>query len=654
MLPREIRDFPFISFYGGLNLVDSPNSLRPDQCLDLSNFQFGDGNMLEPIVGFSIQGTINSAAGTGVDGILRYDETEDGEKYNIAVYNGYFYADFDDDGTYVGNEQLYGDITGGAVLTPGLRSDWEMYKDIAYHSNGTDNQLAYRHTAWGDSNRLRRTGLPKPDASTNSAVTAVAAGADIPVGVYKFLWILEMNDGVIVEGNASTNVGSATVSNLGEKITISITNPNADEIATYVNLYATDTDPDASSVYYYLTSIALSATGAHSYPWSDYSELVVLSDNELDTDNYRPPIGTVNCKYNNHMFIAGVANNPTFLYMSKFNRYEQFPANVTGGDPVSSAYVIDCEDTVIDIRRVKNGGMLVLCQNSIQLITGYNSSTWGRNVLTSAAGCAGVGSVTVSQDGLAFWRGWDDMYASDGASVFRIGKYIWPDIKSMGANDIAKSRGFFFDHNYYYAFLDEAAYNDRMYSFDTKYPNPELGTFGAWLGKHEGMNIGCFARTRREGEQTAYFGDSNKGIIYTWNSGSDHGGTTITSKLKTGFIYLGMPLYTKRFITMGAEIAACGASPNGEMVFDSGKVSETVPLLTSVSGAVYGSAVYGVDVYATRSYEPVKHRFSQAAQGASAQFKLTVVNETADGTSERLFAIRNMLISYSIIRRFRG
>lgn len=656
-MTRQINDFPIPSFYGGLNLVDSPNSLRPDQCLELSNLQFGDGNMLEPICGFSTQGTINATAGTGVDGVLRYDETGGGEKYNLAVYNGYFYADLDDDGTYVGNEQFYGDVTGGAIFTPGLRSDWEMYKDIVYHSNGTDYQFAYRHTAWGDGNRLRRTGLPKPDASTNTATTATGAGANIPAGVYKFLWTLEMNDGVTVEGNASTNYGQCTVSETG-KITITVTTPNTEELATYVNLYATETD---ETTYYYLTSIELSASGDHTYEWSDYGLLTTTDDSlELDTDNYRPPKGTVQCMYNNHMFIGGVSANSTYLYISKYMRFEQFPANVSGGDPVSSAYVIDCEDTIMDIRPVQNGGLLVLCQNSVQLITGYDYTSWSRNILTRASGCASAGTVATAQDGLVFWRGWDDIYATDGANLFKVGKYVWPQLKSMSASYITKSRGFFFDYKYHYAYPDDQSYNDKMYTFDTRYPTRDANgnyiTFGAWLGKHSGMNIGCFTRTRREGETVAYFGDANKGVIYQYNNGNDHAGTTITSQLKTGYIHLGTPLYTKRFIAVGAEITPCAATPAGRLVFDYGRATETLTLKTSASGYEYNAddAIYNVAAYASRNYEPVKHRCSQSAQGDSAQFILTIKNESINEVAERLFAIRNLMITYSILRRFRG
>lgn len=654
MLPRQIQNFSILNFYEGLNLLDSPNSIRPAQCLSLQNFRFGNSNMLEPMGGFSAETIMTSAEGDGIEGIYRYN-TVAGDRHNLFVKQGILYD----------NVESEYDLRYSA-FDAGCQYDWEQYLDLVYISNGTNRQRAYRYNDWdnptgGVEYKTRQTGLPVPTPSVAAAITST--GGNLPSGTYKFLCTLEMSSGVTVESNPNATETEATVAAGDEgKITISFTNPDpapdAAKVASTLNIYASDTD---GSVLWWLTAIDLTGDGTYTHEWGEYTDLSV-NDSALEYDNFIPPVGTQNRIYNNHMFIGGNPDNPNYLYISKFCRLEQFPGAIPLGDPVASSYIIDLEDNFVAMFAVKNGGLLVLCRNSIQLITGVGVTSFSRTYLTRAAGCSGMGTAACGSDGIVYWRGWDDFYASDGANIYPIGKYVWPQVKNLGENAIGKSRGFYYDHCYYYTYPNLTSYNDSMIHFDTRFPSSDLGTFGAWLGIHTDIHLNCFTKSKLEGENIAYFGDSNRHAVWRWDYGNGYGtdidgnDVSIKSKLISGIMYFNATDYTKRWHTIGAEVAPTSASPVARIEFNYGRHVETVSLATSQEdSSLYDSAVYDTSKYGASNYEYVNKRLSQDCQGECAQLEISVDNKNrTSGTPTRSFALRNLGMQFSIIRRFRG
>ena len=680
MIPREQQYYNIPNFYGGINRVDAPNSLPPNMAITLTNHTFGDSNMMEVVPGFSAYTTISEDEGAVVDGLFRYDDLN--VNHNLALYRGNFYE-------LTSPSNTPSEITPCTEITFGAggRVVWSIYDDIVFFSNSqawseeNDPLTAYRYTAWADGNKLRTTGIPVPVET--AIVTAVSTGGDLPKGTYKFLFTLDITDGAARgEGNPNATETAVVVENDGtDKITISITAPDPLDLYTNINVYVTDCD---GNVFYWLDSKALSrdaddsgdtgSTGTYTFELSAYSDIVPGVANKIEYDNYRPPAGSCNAIMNNHMFIGGVANHKTYLYISKINKYEQFPGNVGTGDPVSSAYVLDMEDRIIALKVARNGALLVLCQSSIQAVSGYGVDSFSRIFLSRTAGISGAGSAATSSNGYVFWRGHDDFYVSDGASVSGIGKYVWPIVKNMADSDCNNACGYFWKSRYFYSY--SIGIESHTLELDTRYPIKDAeGNVlypGAWLGPHS-FGVSCFAKSRREGEEVAFIGDSSVGIIHKMGLGNDFNGTTIESTLLSGYIYFDAPLITKRFISIGIDAFPTSATPTCSMIFDYNKREEVFRIRTSRAGttkyqhessesgstddkytAKDNAGVLGTARYAARFFETVKHRFSQKCTGDCAQLRIYCKNENASAVADRSFALRNIGISFAGLRRFRG
>ncbi|MFA5149239.1 MAG: hypothetical protein WC491_08975, partial [Candidatus Omnitrophota bacterium] len=61
------------NFYGGINRLSAPNSMPPNQCIELQNHTFGESNLLEVVPGYSAYITHSASTGAGIDGLFRYD-----------------------------------------------------------------------------------------------------------------------------------------------------------------------------------------------------------------------------------------------------------------------------------------------------------------------------------------------------------------------------------------------------------------------------------------------------------------------------------------------------------------------------------------------------------------------------------------------------
>lgn len=596
-----------------------------------------------------------AVSGGRIDGIFRYEHY--GYYYNIGTFDGYF---FDTEGAVRNNR----DIGGSAqFLTDGAVSNWAEYREIIYHSNGEDAQLAYRRSVWLNTERLRETGLAVPIALTSGSTTD--SGGNLPDGTYKALWTLELADGVVVEGNPNDTAISQAVSNSGDnKITWSITDPDAEGNAKYVNLYVTDTDKDT---YYFLKSVEI-VPGANTYEWSDYTLLDVSSINQLQYDNYRPPIGGCNRMFNGYMFIADVNGYPQFGYVSKYGRYEQFPGAVaqsrSGGDPVSSAYVIDFQDDFVGAERAMNGGLIILCKKSVKLLSGYSADTVSLTTLSDGEGCANKKSIAVSPNGLVFWKGYDSIYFSDGVKVYDIGRLVWSEFENLVGEDDDDIVGYFWKHCYRicYPSVSALGYGDKELMFDTRRQFVDLitqrPTFAA-NGPHEKISVNCFTRGYKQGHNRAYFGSGDNAAIYRYDYGTDYDGTDIISQYESGYQFPGGLLADVRFHSIAMEMFPTSNIPSLIFEINYGTFIKSAPLTTPVSEHVWlgesgltplwlgegGTGLYwGGDAYRSKVI-----RLGQGAHGRVGQIKIQVTN-----TDDINFAFRNLMYSYTILRRVRS
>ena len=683
MLTRAIDIYAITNFYGGLNLADSPNSLAPTQAMKLQNFSFSDGNVLEIRGGNTLSNSLPAALGTlPMRGVWRYGDNSS-NYYLLGVSNGYFYDEsqgYERYHTVTSTTTTTADAVTAVTDSDGsdlyYHSDWQPYITNVYHSNGADEQMVYNNTAWANGFYLRRTGCPVPTATTTgiTATTGTASGEDIPLGVYKFLWTLELSDGsIICEGNPNAVPATATLSAAG-KITVSITDPDPEDLRQTLNLYATDTDGD---VYYYLTSMPIVAGAAHSYTWEDYT--LLDTGTEIETDNYRPPIGTCNRIWGGFQVISGVAANPHYVYFSKYGRLEQFPGNVSGGDPVSSAYIIDCEDRVMGME-VTRAGLIVICENSTQLVTGYSAANLSKVYLSKGSSCIGKRAIALGNDGKVYWVGRDNVYATNGESVVPIGRLIWSELKALTGDSLGYVNCFFYNSRFYISYPSSTSltYCDRLLELDTRYgTSDESGnttSLGAWLGPHKGINITCFAKTQKEAETEAYYGDGSNPYILKFGSGSDDNGTAIEAEALSGIIYVGAPLLTKRYLAFGAETKDCTSSNTLTLIFDNGKYSYPLTLentkttdewLDDTSESASDDPVWTEDNpggvvdpaysinWSGEEYDYFKSGLPQEAVGDCIQMKLHVdCKNPTTLVADRSFAIRNMGLMYSVMRRF--
>lgn len=351
-------------------------------------------------------------------------------------------------------------------------------------------------------------------------------------------------------------------------------------------------------------------TGTDPNDWRpNYAELVEVWDNRLWFSGKME-------EANGGVADAVVHNRVRFS--SNYGTYK-----FEGADAWPPNYYIDFfEDTnITGMRPIKNR-LAVFGLDNIFLIGGTDPTNYFKTKIMSDIGCVADRTIKTVENDLFFLSPTGHIYSFTGNEVILLSDKITTTINGLNKNVLDKACAEIYPkyHQYWLSVADgSSSTNNLILVFNYK--------LGAW-SKYAGINAATLAQRKVSNVIYLYSGDAgNDSYLYLQDSGDNDNSSAINAYLETKYFGEGLPEYKKTFDALYV-LADMSGDYNLKIKYnlDFDKISRSVNMSLYASGALWNTAIFGTDVFATESTTFEKIPINKT--GRFIQVKFT--NEYAD------------------------
>lgn len=350
------------AFDGGLNSKYEPQIIADNEAQGCLNVVFDDLGGVETRQGHTLLNTfaVNTNA---CDGLFT-------ARWNSG--NESMVAFFGPDMFVLSGTTFQTVPSGQGVFTTGVTKYAQMYQNLLFVGHaGT----AYKY----DSNAaLYRHRIETPSAATNGGTRA--AGGNL-AGDYHYK--LSYVNTQVVEGQVGTGSSTLVASAGGESMLLSgVPVPSVSFGVNTKYLYRTYANSGVSGTYYFLASMAASAT--------TYNDTIASSSlgAAAPTDNGQPPSYSYIKHHQERLFLTETSTNPQYLWYSEIGN--PFIVKST-----SFIKIADGDGEKITGFGIQGNSLVVFKEDSVWLIEmpDTDPATWRRKKTDSKYGCASQNSV---------------------------------------------------------------------------------------------------------------------------------------------------------------------------------------------------------------------------------------------------------------------
>lgn len=410
---------------------------------------------------------------------------------------------------------------------------------------------------------------------------------------------------------------TTTASLAGIKINVTAGDSNtADKIQIYRSI-------DGGSTFFREAQIAISSTTYE----STVADLDLTTEMETD-DSQLPEAGKFAVVGDNRVFVAGFSSNPNRIHYSKIGIDGSMPesyqaadfidCNINDGDQIVGLGMLG--DTPIVLKEF-SVGRLVRTQTSQQGLerTGFPKYVY-EQISTEVSGVSHHS--ILSNDNLCIWLGRDDVYATDGVKIYRMGWRILESIQAINFNQSHKfsainkkdSKQLIFSvarlgasepdyqlvGDYKYGMVSEGR---GMLRWSTYEPGSNTST-------HPGLQAASLFEVTINKQRYIWFGSSsNTGKVFQMDLGTSDNSLGIYWDLRLPFDGYGSPNQEKMFHSYYILAANAGVTPNNVLNItweenDSDISVETDSYTFTDSSAVWNTPTWNNFNWATAAFEP--------------------------------------------------
>lgn len=324
-----------------------------------------------------------------------------------------------------------------------------------------------------------------------------------------------------------------------------------------------------------------------------------------------PKYGAV---YKNRFCMAGHSSDPSELIISE-------PNTDIAYDGASGAAALPCSDVIVGLRAFR-GVLYIYCQNSIKKLTGSTSSDFAIVDVTTSIGCVSGDSIQelggdilfLSPDGIRSTAATERV---DDIELGLVSKAIQPIIRpQVTASNTAesfssclirsKSQYRLFMNTASSAEVDQVGFLGKL-----SQGRDSSGALMYEWATMKGIKPYCADSSYEVANELAVIGDTASGYVYELENGNTFDGTAISYIYRTPDLTFSDSTIRKVLQKLETITQVSGdISVNVSVILDRGATNIPQPTVFNISqsGAlpVYGSAVFGTDIYGTLEYPTFK------------------------------------------------
>lgn len=333
-----------------------------------------------------------------------------------------------------------------------------------------------------------------------------------------------------------------------------------------------------------------------------------------------PPTSRFIEVHRERIWLAGNATNSSELRFTDISKPETFPAR-------NSIQVGELDnDQITGIRRTSNG-LLIWKNHSIWILLGNSQGSFALIPISNNVGCVAPHSIA-EVNGRYYFLARGGVYSTAGDKPVLESFPIQPDIDDIRKVALGDVVGFTHENRLYCLAYQSSAATDttntkllvldtRLRSFNipgsstsgwTKYLNHPVNSATNW---DAGDDIG-----------ETYFGSSaTDGFVYRFANGTDDAGTNFGVNFTTKFY--GSEI-ERVFDLLYLDVEA-NSGGNLRVLWTTNQPTNSgvINFDLAISGALYGTAVYGVDTYVAETTREFKGAFNANAVGRFVKLQFT-------------------------------
>lgn len=558
-----------INFNGGLNSAGGNLSLQDNESSDLQNVDF---NFLGSVLKRNGYTALNTSALSGSpssDGLWWYESNQSGTLtyYLISVAGGKLYYMTGFDGTWH-------DITGSVSITAGNICSFVNFFNVVYITNGVD--VPFQWTGSGNASTIPALTLNTYTFTVSGITTSPTVGATYTNNTVTFTVIATSLAGA--SGSIAGTILATGASVPTSSGTLTKTGGTGDSTIAFT-MFAVDTNISKAK----------------------YVEL-----------------------YNNYLFFANVSvgstTYPTRIYWSNLQDPTVFLTT-------SFIEVALNDGQQITGMKVLGDNLIIFKTRSIYVIsfTGDPDIPFilqGGGKTNSDVGCVAPFSIQIVTNGLMFLS-FDGLYYFDGSNSTKVSDRINPTILGLNNTRLSQTRSMVQHNKHRYLFSvpsSSSNTNDTVITWDWY-----LNAFSIYTG----INAASMCTTFSSGyQENLYFGDY-AGFYYHMDNGSDDFPLNVRTAINAYYYTNWKDFQNIMDEKVVLHVVAYYQTNNAILTFaysydfnTSDTYSQTFSTATSAS--VYGTATYGVGVYAGTG--GAQQRLDLDGRGRVIRFKFANAN----------------------------
>ncbi len=434
-----------------------------------------------------------------------------------------------------------------------------------------------------------------------------------------------VNDGILAARHDNGSTNYLYYWNDSTDAWVTITTPGSVDVSTYPKVRFTRYNWGTPEVV-----VTDGVNPAATYDGTTYTQI---------TNANAPSAPKVSHTFQNHLFLAGDATEPTNLWFSA-------PYSETDFDPADGAGVINVGFPIVAIKSFRDA-LYIFGSNNIRKLVGNNIADFVLQEVTDDLGCLATDSVVeiggdllfLSQDGLRPVTGTDKIGDVNLETVSKDIQSVFTDV--VFDVDLDKLDAVVIRQKTQFRYFLGAADGQGIIGGFRQTPNGLQFEYGQMLG----VFTTCATSGYIGQNEFVIHGDSN-GKVHRQEQGNNFDGEAIFSVFQTPFFHMQDPEQRKVFYTVATYLRSEG---DNEIImsalYDYEDVDTLRPtnftLTTEGAAAYYNEALYDSTAIFDGNPAPVQ-RTNISGSGMSASFKY-VTNDTSASHS-----IQGIVITFGV------